>query len=208
MLKNLEGCTVYLLDYSGEVEVTNVTSSQIFIGRALCYALCSSCPSTWQAKAWTGREERGRQKTRCGGLAGPVDGPAIFDKVVDCQVAVAAQQFQVRSRPPTTRAPCMAALHPPAVAPVAAPAGCLHARPAQGPGAAMADGCATSCAVCRQVRNSSNSEFGLYSATKPTIEHSSELRFTCWMGAYPGLTQHFEKANLDPKSNQWDKART
>lgn len=59
-----------------------------------------------------------------------------------------------------------------------------------------------------QVRNSSNSEFGLYSATKPTIEHSSELRFTCWMGAYPGLTQHFEKANLDPKSNQWDKVHS
>lgn len=34
VLKNLEGCTVYLLDYSGEVEVTNVTNSQIFIGTA------------------------------------------------------------------------------------------------------------------------------------------------------------------------------
>ncbi len=55
------------------------------------------------------------------------------------------------------------------------------------------------------MRNSSNTEFGLYSATKPTIEHSSDLRFTCWMGAYPGLTGHFDKANLDPKSNQWDK---
>ena len=33
----------------------------------------------------------------------------------------------------------------------------------------------------------------------------AELRFTCWMGAYPGLTNHFSKANLDPKANQWDK---
>jgi hypothetical protein len=33
----------------------------------------------------------------------------------------------------------------------------------------------------------------------------AELRFTCWMGAYPGLTEHFAKANLDPKANQWDK---
>ena len=60
---------------------------------------------------------------------------------------------------------------------------------------------------CTQVRNSSSTEFGLYCATKPTIEHSSDLRFTCWMGAYPGLTEHFDKANLDPKSNQWNKVR-
>ena len=58
-----------------------------------------------------------------------------------------------------------------------------------------------------QVRNSTATEFGLYCATKPTIEHSRDLRFTCWMGAYPGLTEHFHKANLDPKVNQWDKVR-
>ena len=56
-----------------------------------------------------------------------------------------------------------------------------------------------------QVKNSSDVEFGLYCATKPTIESSKDIRFTCWMGAYPGLTQHFSKANLDPKANQWDK---
>ena len=32
VLKNLTDCTVYLLDYSGEVEVTDVTGSHIFIG--------------------------------------------------------------------------------------------------------------------------------------------------------------------------------
>ncbi len=58
-----------------------------------------------------------------------------------------------------------------------------------------------------QARNSSDTEYALYCATKPTIEHSHNLRFTCWMGAYPGLTEHFHKANLDPKVNQWDKVR-
>jgi hypothetical protein len=32
VLKDLKDCSVYLLDYSGEVEVTNVQDSQIFIG--------------------------------------------------------------------------------------------------------------------------------------------------------------------------------
>ena len=32
VLKNLTECSVYLLDYSGEVEVSNVVNSQIFIG--------------------------------------------------------------------------------------------------------------------------------------------------------------------------------
>ena len=33
VLKDLKDCSVYLLDYSGEVEVTNVQDSQIFIGK-------------------------------------------------------------------------------------------------------------------------------------------------------------------------------
>ncbi len=33
ILKDLKDCSVYLLDYSGEVEVTNVQDSQIFIGK-------------------------------------------------------------------------------------------------------------------------------------------------------------------------------
>ncbi len=39
VLKNLTDCSVYLLDYSGEVEVSNVTNSQIFIGMPLIYHL-------------------------------------------------------------------------------------------------------------------------------------------------------------------------
>lgn len=35
VLKNLTDCSVYLLDYSGEVEVSNVINSQIFIGMCL-----------------------------------------------------------------------------------------------------------------------------------------------------------------------------
>ena len=51
--------------------------------------------------------------------AGPVDGPAIFDKVKGCHISVAAQQLQVRG--------------------------------------------------------STDSEFAVYSANKPTIEHSTGL---------------------------------
>ncbi|KAK9807838.1 hypothetical protein WJX72_010736 [[Myrmecia] bisecta] len=111
-LKNLEDCSVYILDYTSEVEVTNCNNCQIFIG--------------------------------------PVDGPAIFDACSKCQVAVACQQFQAK--------------------------------------------------------NCTDIEFGLYCATQPSITSSSDIRFGCWMGAYPSLTQHFGAANLDPKTNMWDKA--
>ena len=129
--------------------------------------------------------------------AGPVDGPAIFDNVMDSQVAVAAQQFQASRRLPTCPAKQLRQLGPQpstsAASVVACDIECNH-------------GWLTRlCVRCAQVRNSTSTEFGLYCATKPTIEHSSDLRFTCWMGAYPGLTEHFEKANLDPKSNQWNK---
>lgn len=111
VLKNLEGCSVYLLDYTSEVEVTNCNNCQIFIG--------------------------------------PVDGPAIFDSCSNSTVAVACQQFQART--------------------------------------------------C------SNVEFGLYCATHPSISSSTGIRFSCWAGAYPGLTGHFALANLDPKQNNWNK---
>ena len=39
VLKDLKDCSVYLLDYSGEVEVTNVQDSQIFIG--VPFSLCT-----------------------------------------------------------------------------------------------------------------------------------------------------------------------
>ncbi|KAK9862137.1 hypothetical protein WJX84_009854 [Apatococcus fuscideae] len=110
-LKHLTDCTVYLLDYSSEVEVTNCTSCQIFIG--------------------------------------PIDGPAIFDACVACNITVACQQFQAKN--------------------------------------------------CRDV------DFGLYCSTQPTLKDSNEIRVACWMGAYPGLTQHFFTCNLDPTRNQWNK---
>ncbi|KAK9840651.1 hypothetical protein WJX81_007029 [Elliptochloris bilobata] len=113
VLKNLKDCSVYLLDYTGEVEVTGCTSCQIFIG--------------------------------------PVDGPAIFSNCKDCQVAVAAQQFQAKA--------------------------------------------------CTDV------EFGLYCATQPTVAASTGLRFSCWMGAYPGLAAHFRAAGLNPGNNHWDKVQ-
>lgn len=50
-------------------------------------------------------------------------------------------------------------------------------------------------------------EFGLYCATQPTVAASTGLRFSCWMGAYPGLAAHFRSAGLNPGNNHWDKAR-
>lgn len=42
VVKNLTDCSVYLLDYSGEVEVSNVVNSQIFIGMYLMPCLNGS----------------------------------------------------------------------------------------------------------------------------------------------------------------------
>ena len=55
VLKNLTDCSVYLLDYSGEVEVSNVVNSQIFIGICLIPGVdsvprTSGLPSLAQAK--------------------------------------------------------------------------------------------------------------------------------------------------------------
>ena len=52
---------------------------------------------------------------------------------------------------------------------------------------------------CRSV------EFGLFCATQPSITACSGIRIACWAGAYPGLTEHFAAANLDPNSNHWSK---
>jgi len=58
-----------------------------------------------------------------------------------------------------------------------------------------------------QAKNCTDVEFGLYCATVPTVAASRGLRFSCWMGAYPGLGAHFGAAGLNPGSNHWDKAR-
>lgn len=144
VLSNLDGCNVYLLDYSGGVEVTNVKNSQIFIGMHLVGVSTVNLGLQMNPCSMHGCNPDAARS-----IAGPVDGFAIFNNVEGCQIAVACQQLQVK--------------------------------------------------------NSSDTEIGLYCATKPTIESCSDIRFTCWMGAYPGLTQHFSKANLDPKANHWDK---
>ncbi|PSC71693.1 tubulin binding cofactor [Micractinium conductrix] len=110
-IKHLEECSVFILDYSSEVEVADCVNCQIFIG--------------------------------------PVDGPALFEGCSNCQVAVAAHLFK-----------------------------------------------ANACSTC---------EFGLYSSTQPALSGCTGIRIACWSGAYPGATQHFAAANLDPQNNQWNK---
>jgi len=39
VLRNLTDCSVYLLDFSGEVEVSNVVNSQIFVGKLTEFSL-------------------------------------------------------------------------------------------------------------------------------------------------------------------------
>ena len=58
-----------------------------------------------------------------------------------------------------------------------------------------------------QAKGCSDVEFGLYCATVPTVATSRGLRFSCWMGAYPGLAAHFNAAGLNPMGSNWDKAR-
>ena len=58
-----------------------------------------------------------------------------------------------------------------------------------------------------QAKGCSDVEFGLYCATVPTVATSHGLRFSCWMGAYPGLAAHFNAAGLNPMGSNWDKAR-
>jgi len=45
----------------------------------------------------------------------------------------------------------------------------------------------------------------LYSKTEPVIETSSDLTFAPFNGSYPGLSEHFKAANLDPAVNLWQK---
>lgn len=54
-----------------------------------------------------------------------------------------------------------------------------------------------------RTRDCANLKIGLYCATQPSIETSTCVEFSCWRGAYPGLTQHFGAAKLDPSKNTW-----
>ena len=86
-LRDLNNCSVYVLDHSSEVEASNCRDCQLFVG--------------------------------------PVDGAAIFDNCTGCSVAVASQQFQARK--------------------------------------------------C------SDSEFGLYCATAPTVRGCKGVKVGCWV---------------------------
>eukprot|EP00240_Pyramimonas_obovata_P006996 CAMPEP_0118922838 /NCGR_PEP_ID=MMETSP1169-20130426/1617_1 /TAXON_ID=36882 /ORGANISM="Pyramimonas obovata, Strain CCMP722" /LENGTH=180 /DNA_ID=CAMNT_0006863763 /DNA_START=211 /DNA_END=750 /DNA_ORIENTATION=+ len=59
--------------------------------------------------------------------------------------------------------------------------------------------------ACRQfrMRDCQRLDIGCYCFTKPSIETSSEITFSCWRGAYNGLTSHFASADLDPEANTW-----
>mmetsp|Transcript_18560 Transcript_18560/g.60486 ORF Transcript_18560/g.60486 Transcript_18560/m.60486 type:complete len:411 (-) Transcript_18560:1778-3010(-) len=61
--------------------------------------------------------------------------------------------------------------------------------------------------ACRQLRtrDCENCTISLYCATDPIIETSKDITFSCWMGAYPGLSEQFVAANLDPLANNWRK---
>ncbi|GLI61174.1 hypothetical protein VaNZ11_003463 [Volvox africanus] len=61
------------------------------------------------------------------------------------------------------------------------------------------------CVAARQLRTRDCKELdiSLYCATQPSIETSTGIVFSCWRGAYPGLTEHFHKARLDPTKNTW-----
>jgi len=88
---------------------------------------------------------------------------------------------------------------------------CVNCQLFLGPvdGAALftrARGCLVAVAAQQfQARDCVDAEFGLYCATAPAVAGCAGLRFSCWMGAYPGLTSHFAAASLDPLRNAWDR---
>jgi len=61
--------------------------------------------------------------------------------------------------------------------------------------------------ACRQVRlrDCHECELLLYCPTQPALELSDDIKIGCWTGAYPGLTEQFKKADLDPSVNTWNK---
>lgn len=71
----------------------------------------------------------------------------------------------------------------------------------------------TSCTDCTfsvacqqfQAKGCTNCDFALSSATAPTLSQSTDIRFKCWNVRYPGLSEQFVAANLDPNTNQWNK---
>jgi len=59
--------------------------------------------------------------------------------------------------------------------------------------------------ACQQLRTREcdNVEFNILSQTSPSIESSTNLRFSCWGLNYFSLNAHLKAAGLDPWENKW-----
>lgn len=57
-----------------------------------------------------------------------------------------------------------------------------------------------------QAKSVLDTHFDIFTSSKPSLDNCSGVKIGCWRGAYPGLTSHFQEANLDPKQNLWDQA--
>eukprot|EP00993_Chasmostoma_nieuportense_P001124 NODE_2031_length_1299_cov_17.297782_g1933_i0.p1 GENE.NODE_2031_length_1299_cov_17.297782_g1933_i0~~NODE_2031_length_1299_cov_17.297782_g1933_i0.p1 ORF type:complete len:300 (-),score=62.28 NODE_2031_length_1299_cov_17.297782_g1933_i0:24-923(-) len=60
-------------------------------------------------------------------------------------------------------------------------------------------------AACQQLRtrDCEDLQLFLYCSTDPIIETSSRVRFQTWVVAFPGLTEMFATARLDPANNRY-----
>jgi len=60
--------------------------------------------------------------------------------------------------------------------------------------------------ACQQLRTREcdNVEFNILAQTSPSIESSTNLRFSCWGFNYFSLNAHLKAAVLDPWENKWD----
>jgi len=60
--------------------------------------------------------------------------------------------------------------------------------------------------ACQQLRTREcdSVEFSIFAQTSPSIESSTNLRFSCWGFNYFSLNAHLKAAALDPWENKWD----
>lgn len=148
---------------------------------------CAACPRAMEANA------RARARSQCCivpllracRIAGPVDGPAIFENCTNCQVAVAATVFKANNCSNCEfgerSSGCLARARPHAATYHA----CLPAMPAP-PSARPALCCEHGLSL---LNSAPFCPTGLYSCTQPAISGCSGIRIACWSGAYPLLTQ-------------------
>lgn len=55
-----------------------------------------------------------------------------------------------------------------------------------------------------RTRDCKELKLGLYCSTQPSLETSTDVTISGWRVAYPGLTEQFASAQLDPTANQWN----